>query len=740
MLISSSWQDCISEVDLFLLCVGLSQVVVIAKCRQTYYFIALLQDSFFRELPPDEDDDVGVEEPAGLFSQTRSRSGVSFDLSPSIEDRQSTDEAEASDSQSEDHCYLPTHVRSIEETFDAWQQSFTGLPGSRASVFSSRASSPNQQMLEEEQKEEDEEVGEKEEEEEEVDVQLSSTEFSAQETDVAVSHTRPTSRISILSDLSTPHRRLNTEIKSRASSANTVSFREETIGQIGSDNAGKLNAEATADKSDKSIGAAEMTRSLSSAVSFISEHGQIPRNSLLLEYVCDKPSYDCSKENTPGQTEQMDGDSAGKKEDELQSKSTESKQTISSTSTLMKMCEYKTETGTSNETDGNSSPSQKNVIPTCEQLNEDQGISNGEKQINDKDDEGAISCNIQTVFTDGREEQNKAGPGSDQLCTVENDLIDKEYKDRISANSIENDGTHTGTQENFSIEKTQFYIGVERLSGETEAEEQLTNGLSGEIQCLCSDRQSKSPDCNVGGPVTILEIMEPIPLLSNSENAEPVFCGYNELKNAESEGTLNERSLEEIERPHFHTHSLENSLSMLTENNQEGKEEGCSTEIEPSSFQDEQEELASNGAHGRLASQENSILGEFQDESMGQKQDDEVEDEGACFTEASGPTLQGLRGVFGPKLTRCSTAATSTGFDLDDESAFSEDGIDAKQKPSDLATKEAFDAFKEFLLDTSGEKLLQFWLEVESGRFLDDEDERSKYVLHSFWSFSTIAV
>lgn len=691
--------------------------------------LSAVQDSFFRELPPDEDDDVGVEEPAGLFSQTRSRSGVSFDLSPSIEDRQSsTDEAEASESQSEDHCYLPTHVRSIEETFDAWQQSFTGLPGSLASVFSSRASSPNQQMLEEEEKEEDEEVGEKEEEDEEVDVQLSSTEFSAQETDVAVSHTRPTSRISILSDLSTPQRRLNTGIKSRASSANTVSFREDTIDQIGSDNAEKFNAEATADKSDKSIGAAEMTRSLSSAVSFISEHGQIPRNSLLLEYVCDKPSNDYSKQNTPGQTEQMDSDSAGKKEDELQSKSTESKQTISSTSTSMKMCEYKSETSTGNETDGNSSPSQKNVISTCDQLNEDQGISNGEKQINDKDDEGAISCNVQTVFTDGGKEQNKAGPGSNQLCTVENDLIDKEYKDRISAISVENDGTHTGTQENFSIEKTQFYIGVERLSGETEAEEQLTNGLSGEIQCLCSDRQSKSPDCSVGGPVTLLESREPIPLLSNSENAEPVFCGYNELKNAESEETLSGRSLEEIERPHFHTHTLENSLSMLTENNQEGKEGGRSTEIEPSNFQDEQEELASNGAHGRVASQENSILGEFQDESMGKKQDDEVEDEGACFTEASGPTLQGLRGVFGPKLTRCSTAATSTGFDLDDESAFSEDGIDAKQKPSDLATKEAFDAFKEFLLDTSGEKLLQFWLEVESGRFLDDEDERSKMV------------
>lgn len=655
-----------------------------------------------------------MEEPAGLFSQTRSRSGVSFDLSPSIEDRQSTDEAEACDSQSEDQFYLPTHVRSIEETFDAWQQSFTKLPGSRASVFSSRTSSPNQQMLEEE---------------EEVDVQLSSTEFSAQEGDVAVSkHTRPTSRISILSDPSTPQRRLNTEIKSRASSANTVSFLEETVSQIGSDAAAKFSSEDTADKSDKSIGAAEMTRSLSSAVSFISEHGQIPRNALLLEYVCDKPSYDYSGKNTPGQRERMDVDGAGKEEDETQSKSTESKQTMSSTGTLMKMCENKTETGTGNETDGNSSPSQKNVIPTGDQLKQDHGISNGEKQIDDKDDEGAIPCNVQRVFTDGRGEQDKAGPCSNQLSTVQNEFIDKEYKGRIFAHSVENDGTFTGTEENFSIEKRQFYTGVEHLSVDNEAEEQLTDGFSGELQCSCSDWQSKSPERNVGGAVTNVESMESNPLLSNNENVKPVFCGHNELKNAESEGTLNEQSLEEIELPHLHAHSLQNSLSMLTENDQEATEEGSSTEPEPSNFQDEQDELTSNGADGRVSLQENSIIGEFQDESIGKKQDDDVEDEGACFTEASGPTLQGLRGVFGPKLTRCSTAATSTGFDLDDESALSEDGIDVKQKPYDLATKEAFDAFKEFLLDTSGEKLLQFWLEVESGRFLDNEDERNKYV------------
>ncbi|KAL9980558.1 hypothetical protein ACROYT_G009160 [Oculina patagonica] len=110
------------------------------------------------------------------------------------------------------------------------------------------------------------------------------------------------------------------------------------------------------------------------------------------------------------------------------------------------------------------------------------------------------------------------------------------------------------------------------------------------------------------------------------------------------------------------------------------------------------------------------------------ERDDDDDEEGGYTTEASATTLQGIRGVFG-RRQRCSTAATSVGFDIGDaESAFSEDGSEMEDRLYDLATKEGFDAFKEFLLETSGEKLLQFWLQVECGKYLERDEERSRLV------------
>ena len=118
-----------------------------------------------------------------------------------------------------------------------------------------------------------------------------------------------------------------------------------------------------------------------------------------------------------------------------------------------------------------------------------------------------------------------------------------------------------------------------------------------------------------------------------------------------------------------------------------------------------------------------------QDESESKNEGNDEDDEGGYTTEASATTLQGIRGVLGRRrLTRCSTAATSIGLDIDDESAFSEDGFDAEEKPYDLATKDGLEAFKQFLLDTSGEKMLQFWLEVECGRHLDDHGQKNRWV------------
>lgn len=66
---------------------------------------------------------------------------------------------------------------------------------------------------------------------------------------------------------------------------------------------------------------------------------------------------------------------------------------------------------------------------------------------------------------------------------------------------------------------------------------------------------------------------------------------------------------------------------------------------------------------------------------------------------------------------------------MEDELVLSEDGLDIKYKLYNLVIKEVLDVFKEFFLDMSGEKFLQFWFEVESGRFIDNEDERNRYSL-----------
>ena len=137
-------------------------------------------------------------------------------------------------------------------------------------------------------------------------------------------------------------------------------------------------------------------------------------------------------------------------------------------------------------------------------------------------------------------------------------------------------------------------------------------------------------------------------------------------------------------------------------------------------------------ATGEIESKKQDLQGE--EPSPGKDSDDddddddrEDDDEAGYTTEASATTLQGIRGIFGSRR-RSSLAATSVGFDAGDDSMFSDDGSELDDKLYDLATKEGFDMFREFLLETSGEKLLQFWLEVECGKYLENEDERNRYL------------
>ena len=670
-----------------------------------YSSLVLLQDSFFLKLPPD--DDIGVEEPTDLYSQPRRRSGVSFKLSPSLEDKQSTDGTEC-DSNSEGQFYLPTHVRSIEETFDAWQQSFKRQE-SRTSAFGSGASSPNQntsQIVEQE---------------EELDAQSCSTEFSAKESNVAFSsHERPTSCISFVSDHSTSQKKLNGHVKSRVSSANTVSFFQEIEDQPGVDHE-NLN-EDDVSKSEKSFGAVEMTRSLTSAVGFITEHGHLARNSPLLEDFCNESSqYDENKttSNSKRNSSAPIRGNAAEEEGELQITLLQSKQNLISSD--KKMSQIKPET-TAAETVGDSPPAKTNVTSTGVQLTKDV-LLNDEKQM-ENDDKGTSPSFFQTIArnTSGAKGQDKEIAGSSRHPDVEDDSL----KESLS-HSFENDGSYAITEERL------FYPNAEYSPMEGEGEQAISNDLIGEMQSLPSECQSSSLKSEVtipalslrsiGGSLDSKESSER--LISYGEKVNPVFSGHNGQENTESKWTVNEQSSEGTELP-SHVFGVKNNFSKITEDIQETTEKGSLNEREAIGLQDELDEFVPlDGEDSAKTWQKDSEPDEFQNKSEHNDEDDE----GGYITEASGQTLQGIRGVFGPKLTRCSTAATSVGLDMEDESALSEDGSDTKHKPYNLATKEALDAFKEFLLDTSGEKLLQFWLEVESGRFIDNEDERNRYSL-----------
>ena len=86
-------------------------------------------------------------------------------------------------------------------------------------------------------------------------------------------------------------------------------------------------------------------------------------------------------------------------------------------------------------------------------------------------------------------------------------------------------------------------------------------------------------------------------------------------------------------------------------------------------------------------------------------------------------TLKGIQGILNARR-RVSIAATSVGLDLDDMDGLEDDDWqEEEEKPYDLSTKEGMDELKEFLLGTNGEKLLRFWIDVECGKYVEDDSE-----------------
>ena len=212
-----------------------------------------------------EDDDSGVEEAAVFHPAGRRRSVVSFNLTPSLGEAPSPDTDR--DAENEGIMYLPTNVRSIEETFDAWHESFKRTE-SRASMFSSGDGSYRKlntpQIMEEDEASA---------------TRSTSSCFSTKESESSASNNaRPVSGLSIASD-NTEKGLSPAEPSSRISSASTVSFFLENQSSFvlnqEESNACDLDSESRGDR----LGADEMTRSLSSALSFITEHGKVIGNS-----------------------------------------------------------------------------------------------------------------------------------------------------------------------------------------------------------------------------------------------------------------------------------------------------------------------------------------------------------------------------------------------------------------------------------------------------------------------------
>ena len=720
----------------------------------------LLQESFFRDLyceSSDEDEDSGVEEPRPL---ARRRSVVSFNLSPSLGDAQSTDGE--GDSENEEHIYLPTHVRSIEETFDAWQESFK-LPGSRASMFSSGAGSPYLQaprIMEED---------------ENLDTQSSSSVYSAQESDITESNAmRPASCLSFVSDNSNYGKALSAEVRSRVSSASSVSLALETASQTGSVHEESIAGDE--EKGGKAFGPEEMTRSLSSVVSFITENGQITQsspppenfdeepvqNDLLSKEDSDENSSNSTKKESIVETEVVAKNSNKEVTEDISIILTESEHDASTTGVQIEMDKKESALVRgaiviSKDTTEHSSTigieTVQDVSTSGVGLSDELLSPTGEDRDNDNDevtteasDDGKIPSIVETVCTDDEEvhdrginmAESSVDPNSEANST------NQENSESVPDEAVIEEFSEA-TEDLSNVEERIPLLQVENSTVDGETERHEDDGLKkspkdeekpsnfGEADCLhCQSipkRKDAIPSRSMGdswkGEVAA-QVID-----SSFENVQATLPDrFSEEKSTENESVFDEQTSTDLDLNSEIGAQGKTSAIPKDETEQDNFNEPqvSQKEAEPQGSQEDSEPRGTEEETQPKQSQKESEPQDSQEESGDKDQEEDEDDEGGYTTEASATTLQGIRGVFGRRPTRCSTAATSVGFDIEDESAFSEDGFDLEVKPYDLATKEGLDAFKEFLLETSGEKLLQFWLEVESGRHLDHDDERNRSV------------
>ena len=732
-----------------------------------------MQDSFFRGLyseSSDEDEDSGVEEPNVFHPGGRSRSAVSFNLTPSLGEAQSTDGEAESDS--EGHMYLPTNVRSIEETFDAWHESFK-RPESRANLFSGGGSPYplTPQIMEEN---------------ESADIRSSSSCYSAQESEVSVpSNARPASRLSFVSDAA--DKTLSPEPRSRVSSANSHTLGLETGSQTDTFQEGSNSGEQGSERSKDPLGAGEMTRSLSSALSFITEHGQVKGNSPSPEKIIDEPASDeqqdlasrvdvernnlyTSKEEFIVKLQRTEEQDYSRSREEVKEnrQSTDKEETIVEVEGIVKQEDLPSskevaDNVTSVSVEG--SIAESKPVTTSDNIEENTSIESAETE-REKYDTGTSEEPLPPV--------NEA-----QVSEKDEGLRGLSIEGKVPSINVEIMCSDDGAIERGTAFSTTSVDSAESVKGEnsesipveepqeelSEATEDLSNAE--EISLPISDAVDNSgavegAACQKEEKQEIQTSREDVEKASVSDEGDCLHCknvakhmnavpikavadtpkGNDSLNDEDSkQSKLLDLSSETGETTSVEEHSIQKS----TENESIAEELGdrgisISIELEHDSELKAEtstflirQEFDSFSIHdgNEEETEEKDNESEVQD-SQGdmvedRKPNEDDDDEGGYTTEASATTLQGIRGVFGKKQ-RCSTAATSVCFDAGDaESAFSEDGSEMEDKPYDLAMKEGFDSFKEFLLETSGEKLLQFWLEVECGRYLDHDEEKNRY-------------
>ena len=650
---------------------------------------------------------------------TRRRSVVSFNLSPSLGgDEQSSEEE--NDRDSEEHLYLPTHVRTIEETFDAWHESFT-RSDSRISMFSSGAGSPyprTPQILEEEEEEEGEVTPKFMNEEDALENQSSYSMSSVQESEVSVGNNfRPVSRMSFLSD--DFEKTLNANEISRASSASgsSVSMAMETASQ---NSVVQEELNVGNENDEKSFGTDEMTRSLSSVVSFITEHGQVSRSSSTLENVDGETvRYEVSSKegvehNSFSPPNERDVDVVLS----IDEQNSFAPGAVAVRGENIRMSE--SVVVAMGKDDVSTVESEKNASTLNIDFDEDNFSPVGD----DKDevttqtsDGGKIPSIVETMCSDYEDgELTITGTSVDSVSEENSETVREVASEELS-------------QANKDMEESSVNSVAEGKDKDDEKREKEVFGDLSKEDCLHCRSISEGKDAvlidGFHDSLNDVDDSAQSKLLDPSSETSTMLADHcTDQKDSEKESLAHQDIPTELDGK-SEAGAQESKSLVEEESEKKVANKPDSTEPPISSEHCESQESQSVTEPQDAPEDEN----DSQDESESKNEGNDEDDEGGYTTEASATTLQGIRGVLGRRrLTRCSTAATSIGLDIDDESAFSEDGFDAEEKPYDLATKDGLEAFKQFLLDTSGEKMLQFWLEVECGRHLDDHGQKNRWV------------